>query len=312
MPTTPAPMVLHITDWRLYYEVNKDGGELRAGQRPRQGPLRYVRWHIGGPQGNHLAFAEAADAVSATFGDDRWPVAWGLFAKLLEFAADHSADLRGYLVSKGGKPLSRRMMARLTMFTEDQIEAGLEALLHPDVGWLEKVPSPTLAAGRRPSAKKAEKHVSRAQPNRTEPNPTQHNTTEPNASPTNAEPPTQHPPANNVGSDVFSLEGRNGSVSGSAMPDPADPMFSRRFALRAGLAIGLSQTRQGAKQYQADCAALLRLAKALQAGELGQPPPLEEVMSKMQELGSDRSVRKPMAALTQWAKTRAAEAEETP
>jgi len=135
---TPEPgLVLYVIDWPDHYEVNRDGGRWAGGQQKRLAPLAFVRSYVFGPGGDNLAYTEAAQIVAEKYGAEAWIVAWGLFEKLLEVAARQKSHLRGYLLGRRQSPISPRMLATITCFTNDQITKGLEILTDPDIAWLQ-------------------------------------------------------------------------------------------------------------------------------------------------------------------------------
>ncbi len=130
-----AQQAWYIVDWDKHYEVNDSGRAWSPGQKKRAGALPYTRRHTFGPAGDNLVYAEVAE-----FAESRekhaWPIAWGLFNKLLEVAAHQQAELRGFLLGRGNLPLSMRAIERVTCFTQEQIALGLSILSDPAVGWL--------------------------------------------------------------------------------------------------------------------------------------------------------------------------------
>lgn len=145
-----AQQAWYIVDWDEHYEVNSSNRPWKAGEKKRVGPLPYTRRHTFGPQGDNMVYADVAEFSEAR-QTGAWPVAWGLFNKLLEVTAHQRAELRGFLLGRGGKPLSMRAMERITCFTQEQIELGLSILSDPDVGWLERREIPCVSDDQRPS-----------------------------------------------------------------------------------------------------------------------------------------------------------------
>lgn len=132
----------YITDWDKHYEVNSNGGAWSPGEHKRKGALPFVRFHVYGPKGDNSAFGEVAE-IAEKYGEYAWPVAWGLFCKLLEITARQKSDLRGFLLGRGNNPLSEfspkipRTFTKLTGFTEEQIRLGLKVLSDPEIRWIE-------------------------------------------------------------------------------------------------------------------------------------------------------------------------------
>lgn len=128
---------LYITDWDQFYETNSDNGRWKLGQTKRLRALEYVRWYVLGPDGNNISYLEVAAAVKDKYGDEAWILAWGLFAKLAELAGRHKRELRGFILGKGGSPISPRMLQVITGFTPEQITQGTTMLCDECCGWLQ-------------------------------------------------------------------------------------------------------------------------------------------------------------------------------
>lgn len=164
----------HITDWEKYYEVNDSDRPFKPGEKRRKTPLPYVRWYVGGPDNDNQAYQECALRVVAEHSAEGWMMAFGLFGKLLELAAGQQQDLRGYILGKGGKPVSIEFLSYLTLFPQEHIRKGLEILSSPSVQWIEEVEMPNSATVRetpRDSAtdRGAPLSLQEPKPNRTEP-----------------------------------------------------------------------------------------------------------------------------------------------
>lgn len=127
----------HIVDWETHNEVNSSCREWEPGQIKKKGGLRYVRTYCLGPKGDNTAYAEAAIHSADHFGPEAWCTAYAVFEKFREITGRLDVESRGWLVGKGRKPLSARMLVELTKFTPDQLHLGTQVLSHPDVGWLE-------------------------------------------------------------------------------------------------------------------------------------------------------------------------------
>ena len=84
----------YITDWDDHYEVNSNGGPWKPDDTRRRGRLAWVRWHIYGPSGDNMVFAESAE-IAERYGEWAWPVAVALFSKLVEVAGRQKGGGRG-------------------------------------------------------------------------------------------------------------------------------------------------------------------------------------------------------------------------
>jgi len=137
----------YIVDWELHYEVNDHGSpwEANGKNRKRKTPLPWSRRYTYGPRGDNQAYEDVADITIDRYGEAAWPVAWGLFNKLVEIAARQKPTSRGYVLGRGQKPIAMRALMRITRFTEEQIQLGLEALCDPEVRWVEERPWPVPA-----------------------------------------------------------------------------------------------------------------------------------------------------------------------
>lgn len=134
----------YITDWEKLYEVNDKGHPWKSGEKKRAKPLPFVRWHVYGPAGDNLRYMEAASGISGKYGNDRWPVAFALFGKLLEVASRQNRKYRGYVLGRGNSRISGKMLEMIACFTETQVEQGLEALSDSVCGWIEEREIPGL------------------------------------------------------------------------------------------------------------------------------------------------------------------------
>lgn len=258
----------HITDWREYYEVNDSGRPWRPGNKKRAGPLPFTRRHTFGPGGDNMVYAEVADfAESRERGS--WPVAWGLFNKLLEIAAHQTAETRGFLLGRGGAPMSMRAMERITCFTQEQIELGLSILSDPAVRWIERRPIPGVpqqsaaVAEIRGDPRRFQEHQHQPQGEcECEPNLTQHQgECEPNAeSSDNDQPPSPSPPE-----------------SAHADSPSHSPTTREGFLQALKLRLGWSPRDLSNAQYNGDQTTFERIASHVMVGNIGPPNPAVQV-----------------------------------
>ncbi len=122
-----------IRDWPRLYEVNDRNREWKDGDKPRQGPLQYVRLSVHGASWTlgYRHFLEVAG--------DRAAASFGVFTKALEIAACQPAERRGVLLGRGDVPMEAEDLARATGFAVEDVARALDVLCHPDVRWLEVV-----------------------------------------------------------------------------------------------------------------------------------------------------------------------------
>lgn len=143
-----------IAYWRDYYEPPER-------DRPA-GPLTYVRWYIYGHdlgESYRLLFLLAPSPAIAG-------AAFGLFAKLLELAADEPAEMRDGTIRWRGRPSTMKTLPVQTLYPAELLQQCLDLLCNPDVGWIETLTGDELnvanqAAAARPSL---ERRSNRARP----------------------------------------------------------------------------------------------------------------------------------------------------
>ena len=139
-PDTPPPKAWRIVNWALLYEVDK-WGRVATPDTPicdyRQGPLAWVRLRVAG---HGHAMGPGYRSLLAACGDgERAMCAFGLFAKLLEFASDLPAELRGWVLTHHLTPAGPDDISFSTGFPVENIEQALADLSDQRVRWLEQV-----------------------------------------------------------------------------------------------------------------------------------------------------------------------------
>lgn len=117
--------ILRITRWSEFYEPPRRDAQTA-------GKLKFVRWMVR---------ADPGDAYRTLFDRDPEiaPAAFGLFAKLLELAADQERESRDGCIRYRGRPATIQNVAFKTLFAPATIKKCLGLLTDPDVGWVEWV-----------------------------------------------------------------------------------------------------------------------------------------------------------------------------
>jgi hypothetical protein len=130
--------VYKICNWARDYEVNQKGnvptgGYLDLAMR-RKGPLKYVRWPVMGTASS----AELDDLIKTSWRSGtlfHWAVL-GIYLKLLDIAADHERDKRGWLIDKNNVPVGPGYFAR--RFNEPDPRLVIDAFdILTMCGWIE-------------------------------------------------------------------------------------------------------------------------------------------------------------------------------
>ena len=282
----------HITDWERLYEVDEKGRPWTpdCGRPKRKSSFRYVRLYVFGPNGDNMAYEETSATVADKYGAEAWAVCFGLFAKLLELASRGERKERGYLLGKGGRPISTLMLVRITGFTQEQVETGLMGLSDPDVDWIEQVEPPLKTdlpgnsaelpetpgnvreSGVRARERARKLNLTKRKP---KPNLTQLNETK------GAEDDAGSPAADARVS-LEKVPGDSGFASTETEPDttpakvPRLDVFTVKFTEAMFKLLGIG--RGNAPQYRADRTCFRRMAADLHAGKLG---PIEEATERV-------------------------------
>ena len=124
-------MEIEGTDWITLPDwFDRFEPPLNRGKRI-QGPLPFVKLHVGGhrvgPDYRWLLDVAGEDA----------PAVYGVWAKLLELAADEPADRRDGLIRNWrGDPATAADVARETMFPIETVRKALKTLSAPEIGWI--------------------------------------------------------------------------------------------------------------------------------------------------------------------------------
>jgi len=125
-----AADAIRIVNWERHYEVNRDGGAWKTGQAKRVAALEFVRWRAYG-----LQHSEDFRELAGRAGPEGACRAMGLFGKLLEIAAQKTADKRGWILSGRDEAMGAVEIAAKLGFDAAQVAVDL-AILHA-VRWVE-------------------------------------------------------------------------------------------------------------------------------------------------------------------------------
>ena len=303
----------HITDWERLYEVDEKGRPWTpdCGRPKRKSSFRYVRLYVFGPNGDNMAYEETSATVADKYGAEAWAVCFGLFAKLLELASRGERKERGYLLGKGGRPISTLMLVRITGFTQEQVETGLMGLSDPDVDWIEQVEPPLKTdlpgnsaelpetpgnvreSGVRARERARKLNLTKRKP---KPNLTQLNETK------GAEDDAGSP-AEDARDSLERVPGDSGFVStettnakGPLAKVPRLDIFTVKFTEAMFKLLGLG--RGEPKQYRADLVCFRRMAADVYAGKLGEiQEATERVFRTAKNIGGDPHYTKKAASL---------------
>lgn len=123
---------IHIRNWDRLYEVNSSNSAWKPGDRKRSGSLQYVRTPTYGTAWPRtyrhlLKTAERLEQSAA--------VAMGIFAMLKQVAANHPADMRGYIIDGHCNPYDLDELPDALGFSEKDTIDGLITLM--ESGWIE-------------------------------------------------------------------------------------------------------------------------------------------------------------------------------
>lgn len=278
-----------ITDWRERYEVTPKGRPAGTDAALRISPLPYVRLFVHGrAQGAGWRRLQQATGTSR-----RLALAFAVFCKLLELAADQPRDLRGWILTENGEPATAADIAFFTGFLESDITNALDSLCDDTVGWVARADSSHLQETP-PNSKELQVLL---EPNRTELNETEPeeepNTTEPNRTEGDAGEETPAAPAS-VPRDERELRGDSVSASDNLLGSRDGIAFIIQSKL--GLKINRAM-RQG----RADLTTLRYLADHIMHGDFGSPVDSKlEVYSKAAEIVADANANSKMAVLMAW------------
>ncbi len=143
-------MTLAITNWEELYETNDKGKAWKAGQAHRVGEFPYVRLRVNGAAHS----AGYRDFLAAA--GDMAPAAFGVFAKLLELAADHKGGERGLITTRHGDPADIEAIAGMMGFPVGAVARGVAILANPLVGWVHWTCDDSPSEGEKSGEKRSE------------------------------------------------------------------------------------------------------------------------------------------------------------
>lgn len=130
-------MVYFIRDWHTRYEVNAKGGGADDGDKLRLKPLEFVRWQVRGRD-----IGIGLRRVNKIAGEEFAPSVFGVFAKLVEIAAQEKRGRRGYVLTSDGEPMTVADISEACGWSEVVISKALAVLTHDRVQWVQLVDFP--------------------------------------------------------------------------------------------------------------------------------------------------------------------------
>lgn len=130
-------MVYFIRDWHTRYEVNAKGGGADDGDKLRLKPLEFVRWQVRGRD-----IGIGLRRVNKIAGEEFAPSVFGVFAKLVEIAAQEKRGRRGYVLTSDGEPMTVADISEACGWSEIVISRALTVLTHDRVQWVQLVNLP--------------------------------------------------------------------------------------------------------------------------------------------------------------------------
>ena len=115
-----------ISRWDELYKPSNERYDL-------DGPLKYVMWAVHGHSQSESyrllwSLAEIPELAGSAFG---------LFAKLLEIAADEPKTRRDGTIYFRDRPAEIRHISVMSCYPEPICKSCLELLCHPEIGWVE-------------------------------------------------------------------------------------------------------------------------------------------------------------------------------
>lgn len=277
------PRAWRIVGWRERYEVTDQGRAAKPGEDLRKSALPYVRLKVkGGEMGaSYRKLKEAAGSRR------RLALAYAIFCKLLELAADQVRERRGWILTDTGEPATAADIAFYTGFLQQDITRAMEALCDKSVGW---VAEDTYSSLQQPTGTSKELQM----PSEPKPKP---KVTKPNSTDTEGEKPAgKKPPAAPVSANRDERELRGDSVSVS------DKLLGSRDGIAAVILSKLQlRVNRRLKQGRADLTTLRYLADHVMHGDFGSPVDSKlEVYAKAAEIGADPNANSKMAILMAW------------
>jgi hypothetical protein len=127
-----------IIDWDKYYEVTKDGKPATdKSKNIRKASLSYVRLPVQGHNPS-MSYREMLQKAG-----DKGMMVFGVFCKLLELAANHPRERRGWLLDTKGLPLVPQRIAFALCCDRSDIDFALQVLTDKDIGWVSEMQFPS-------------------------------------------------------------------------------------------------------------------------------------------------------------------------
>jgi len=126
-----------IIEWLKRYEVTEKGkaaGPDTPIENLRKSPLPYVRFPVHG----HAHGPAYRKLLARTIAPGEEMAVFGLFAKLLELAANQTREFRGWILDEKQKPASPGQIAEILGIQDrDWVQRAMEILCDPAIEWLE-------------------------------------------------------------------------------------------------------------------------------------------------------------------------------
>ena len=127
-----------IVDWKDNYEVNSGGRAALKGQKLKVNKLQWYRSRVFGrvrsPEFDAIMGQGFEKGVAVGLA------AFGLWHKLLEFAADQKRPYRGWILDKKQRPLTIEQIAKLLGEPDvNTVKICLDVLMSPAVDFVEYV-----------------------------------------------------------------------------------------------------------------------------------------------------------------------------
>ena len=133
-----------IVEWLERYEVTEKGkaaGPDTPIENLRKSPLPYVRFKVYG-HAHGPAYRKIVRRAWVS-GQAMELAVFGLFAKLLELAANQMRGFRGWILDEKQQPMNAQQIAETLDVQEVQsVKRALEILCDPAIGWVENLEFP--------------------------------------------------------------------------------------------------------------------------------------------------------------------------
>lgn len=127
-----------IVGWLRHYEANDQGRPVEAMSKARARALPWVRLKVNGrsqSDGYRLLQVVAGTARKVL-------VAYGVFCKLLELAADQPRNRRGWILDGDGRPADPQNIAWWAHFSPFDVSTALSVLSDKRLRWIEETELP--------------------------------------------------------------------------------------------------------------------------------------------------------------------------